>query len=176
MDYSNANRRSFLLGVTAAATTAGYFASGVRGPARAAQAQGARKIVTVAGKRVKVVDIHAHCVMPKVADVLQAVQLPRGELHAEPFLGRHDDLDLLERIPALHVLCRQVRLQHQVVAHEYVLEDLGHGAVNLGFSRHMGQPPVTWMKVSAGVKLARSMMLRLPPVSSRCITVKPNLA
>ena len=59
MDYTKANRRSFLLGVAAAATTAGYFAAGARGPARAAQAQaqGGRKIVTVAGKRVKGVDI-----------------------------------------------------------------------------------------------------------------------
>ena len=51
------NRRSFLLGVAAAAASAGFVVGGLHFPtARAAQAQaqGGRKIVMVAGKRVKV--------------------------------------------------------------------------------------------------------------------------
>src|SRR3984893_18248179 len=94
MDYSNANRRSFLLGVAAAAATAGHFAPGARAPARAAQAQGGRKIVMVGGKRVKVVDIHAHCVMPKVADVLKGTDV-KGQFPANQILGpeRMDAMD-----------------------------------------------------------------------------------
>src|SRR6266550_2672108 len=83
------NRRSFLLGVAAAAASAGYVAGGLHFPtARAAQAQaqGGRKIVMVAGKRVKVVDIHAHCVMPKVADVLKGTDI-KGQFPANQILG-----------------------------------------------------------------------------------------
>ncbi len=87
MNYSNANRRSFLLGVAAAAASAGYFSGGLRFPAaKAAQAQGGRKVVMVAGKRVKVVDIHAHCVMPKVADVLKGTDI-KGQFPANQILG-----------------------------------------------------------------------------------------
>jgi len=87
MNTSNANRRSFLLGVAAAAASAGYVTDGFRfGTARAAQAQGGRKIVTVGGKRVKVVDIHAHCVMPKVADVLKGTDV-KGQFPANQILG-----------------------------------------------------------------------------------------
>ena len=87
MDYSNANRRSFLLGVAAAAASAGYFSGGLRFPAaKAAQAQGGRKIVMVGGKRVKVVDIHAHCVIPKVADVLKGTDV-KGQFPANQILG-----------------------------------------------------------------------------------------
>src|SRR5258705_8420399 len=86
MDYRIANRRSFLLGVAAAATSTGYFAAGARAPARAAQAQGGRKLVSIAGKRVKVVDIHAHCVMPKVADVLMGSDV-KGDFPQNQILG-----------------------------------------------------------------------------------------
>jgi hypothetical protein len=58
MDYRNANRRSFLLG-SPQPPPARIFRRRCAGPARAAQAQGGRKVVMVGGKRVKVVDIHA---------------------------------------------------------------------------------------------------------------------
>jgi aminocarboxymuconate-semialdehyde decarboxylase len=67
MNHVIANRRKFLLGATAAAG-AGYlggFGGFSTRAARAAQAQGgARKQIMVGGKPVKVVDIHAHLVIP----------------------------------------------------------------------------------------------------------------
>jgi aminocarboxymuconate-semialdehyde decarboxylase len=62
MDFGHSNRRQFLMG--AAALAGGAYA--LRTPARAAQAAaGPRKQVMVGGKRVKVVDIHGHLVIPK---------------------------------------------------------------------------------------------------------------
>jgi aminocarboxymuconate-semialdehyde decarboxylase len=62
-----ANRRQFL---TAAGAAAGLAALGVN-------AQTARKEVLVGRKRMKVVDIHAHCVFPEVTQKLPNAKAPR---------------------------------------------------------------------------------------------------
>lgn len=70
MDFGNTNRRGFLMGAAAMAGAAS-FAGGLRIPAQAAQAApGPRKQVMVGGRRVKVVDIHGHLVIPKSEAVL----------------------------------------------------------------------------------------------------------
>ena len=65
-----ANRREFL---RAAAEGAGWLAVGCG----VAHAQPARKEVRVGGKRVKVVDVHAHCVLPEVNERLPNAGAPR---------------------------------------------------------------------------------------------------
>src|SRR5262249_38759575 len=69
---SMTNRRDFLLG--AAAVTGAGLAYGLAGRvANAAQAQGgpvARKQIQVAGKNIKVIDIHGHLVIPKSGELL----------------------------------------------------------------------------------------------------------
>jgi aminocarboxymuconate-semialdehyde decarboxylase len=88
------NRRSFLLGAAAAAG-AGYLASRI-GPAIApAQAQGAaRKQVMVAGKRVRVIDIHAHLVIPKSGELLAGTNVkgdyPRAQIMGPERFARMD--------------------------------------------------------------------------------------
>jgi aminocarboxymuconate-semialdehyde decarboxylase len=67
MDFRNVNRRSFLIGATAAAF------SSIRIPAHAAAP--ARKTVMIGGRRARVVDIHAHCVIPRTADVLRGTNI-----------------------------------------------------------------------------------------------------
>lgn len=74
------NRRDFIR--TAAGVTAGTFLAD-RGFVSAAQAQeagtpAARREVRVAGKRVKVVDIHAHASIGAVADVIKGTPLERS--------------------------------------------------------------------------------------------------
>jgi aminocarboxymuconate-semialdehyde decarboxylase len=68
MAYGPTDRRTFLLGATAAAGAA-YAGSRLGSPARAAAP--ARKQVMVAGRPVRVVDIHAHLVIPEAQQVLQ---------------------------------------------------------------------------------------------------------
>ena len=79
------NRRDFLKSV--ASVSAGLLVAGnARSAGKAAlgspQGQAAtpvsRRQVTVAGKRVKVVDIHAHCVIPEVADVVKGTPFERN--------------------------------------------------------------------------------------------------
>ena len=65
----NTNRRLFLLGAAAAAGI-GYAGSLTRSSAWAAPAPTGRKVVMVAGKRVKVIDIHGHLVIPKSGELL----------------------------------------------------------------------------------------------------------
>src|SRR4051812_33900062 len=84
MSYASANRRSFLLGAAATAGAA-YLTGGLRVPARAAQAQG-RKQVMVGGKRVKVIDIHAHLVVPK-SEALLAGSNVKGDYPRAQILG-----------------------------------------------------------------------------------------
>jgi aminocarboxymuconate-semialdehyde decarboxylase len=62
------SRRAFL---RAAGSAAVAFA------ARGARAQAARRAVTIDGRRVTVVDIHAHCVFPEVTEQLPNVPAPR---------------------------------------------------------------------------------------------------
>jgi aminocarboxymuconate-semialdehyde decarboxylase len=66
------NRRDFLktvAGATAGVLVTGGFADAALQTPQAAPAK--RREVFVNGKRVKVVDIHAHCVVPEVADVVK---------------------------------------------------------------------------------------------------------
>jgi aminocarboxymuconate-semialdehyde decarboxylase len=74
------NRRDFLK--TLAAATAGTTLSGWTGGASAfaaAQAPAKRREVLVGGKRAKVVDVHAHCFFPEVADLVKDTKLlPSG--------------------------------------------------------------------------------------------------
>lgn len=75
-------RRDFV--GTMAAATAGTFVLG-RGLAEAAgrslqalQASAARRQVSIAGKRIKVIDAHGHCAVPEVASVLKGTPLERN--------------------------------------------------------------------------------------------------
>jgi len=71
------NRRDFLK--TVAGATAGVLVSGGRLADAALQTPQAvpakRREVSIGGKRVKVVDMHAHCVVPEVADVVKDTSL-----------------------------------------------------------------------------------------------------
>jgi aminocarboxymuconate-semialdehyde decarboxylase len=70
------NRRDFLktvAGATTGALLAGnaFTASSFQGAPSAPAASGKRREVSIGGRRVKVVDIHAHCVIPEVAEVVK---------------------------------------------------------------------------------------------------------
>lgn len=72
------NRRDFLKSVAAAsagiiATGGGLASAGLRWPQAAAPAK--RREVLVGGRRVKVVDMHAHCIVPEVWDVVKDTKL-----------------------------------------------------------------------------------------------------
>ena len=66
------------------------------------------------------------------ADIFQAVDLAGMELHAVALLNRQDDLDLLERIPTLHVLCREFGRERKIPAHEDISEDVRESGVDFG--------------------------------------------
>jgi aminocarboxymuconate-semialdehyde decarboxylase len=68
MDFRNVNRRSFLIGATAAAAL-----SCRPIPARAAAP--ARKTVMIGGRRARVVDIHAHCVIPRAQEIIRGTNI-----------------------------------------------------------------------------------------------------
>ncbi len=78
------NRRDFLKGV-AGASAGMIIARGTRAAANAAlgfappqaAAPATRRQVFIGGKRIKVVDIHSHCVIPEVADVVKGTPLER---------------------------------------------------------------------------------------------------
>jgi aminocarboxymuconate-semialdehyde decarboxylase len=59
------NRRQFL-----AASATGMAACAFGGGAAAFDAQGARREVSVAGRRVKTIDVHCHCVIPGIMEML----------------------------------------------------------------------------------------------------------
>ena len=74
------NRRDFLK--TVAGATTGmllggkvFAGSAQQGGAAASAAPGVRREVSIAGKRVKVVDIHAHCTIPEVAELVKDTPL-----------------------------------------------------------------------------------------------------
>src|SRR6202045_2106805 len=71
------NRRDFLKALTGAAAGMSMAGRGlVEVAAGASQATPAkRREVLVGGRRVKVVDVHAHCVVPEVADVVKDTSL-----------------------------------------------------------------------------------------------------
>jgi aminocarboxymuconate-semialdehyde decarboxylase len=85
-EHAMRNRRQFVKTVVGA--TAGIFATGNRfldelalgaaDPQAAAPAQTARREVRVGGKRVKVVDVHAHATIPEVANVVKDTPLERN--------------------------------------------------------------------------------------------------
>src|SRR5580700_6322210 len=82
-----ANRRDFLktvAGTAAGMLIANRFSKAARG-AEMPQGQAAapaatvkRREVSVGGKRVKVVDVHAHCMFPEVADIVAGTSLARN--------------------------------------------------------------------------------------------------
>jgi aminocarboxymuconate-semialdehyde decarboxylase len=69
------NRRDFMK--SAAGATAGMMLTGARAAFAQSAAQGGaaatgkRREVSIGGKRIKVVDVHAHCTIPEVADVIK---------------------------------------------------------------------------------------------------------
>src|SRR5258708_11187668 len=76
MERAMRNRRDFLktvAGATTGALLAGNSFAGAafQGATTVAGVPGKRREVSVGGRRIKVVDIHAHCVIPEVADVVK---------------------------------------------------------------------------------------------------------
>jgi len=67
-------RRGFLRAAAGAALGAA-FGPAVRLRALAGPAQGDRRPVTIGGRRVKVIDVHAHCAIPEAASVLAGTPL-----------------------------------------------------------------------------------------------------
>src|SRR5262245_61463110 len=67
------NRRQFVRTIAGAA--AGAFVAGV--PALRAQAPAGRRQVSLGGKRIRVVDVHAHCTVPEVAAVVKGTKFER---------------------------------------------------------------------------------------------------
>jgi aminocarboxymuconate-semialdehyde decarboxylase len=70
------NRRDFIKTVAGATTAAllsgdAFAGSAFQGAAPAPALPGKRREVSIGGRRIKVVDIHAHCVIPEVADVVK---------------------------------------------------------------------------------------------------------
>src|SRR4051812_7375778 len=89
----NSNRRNFLMG--AAAVGAGLFARDFGIPrALAAPAAGGRKQIMVAGKRMKVIDIHGHLVVPQSEALLAGSNVkgdyPRNQIMGPDRLARMD--------------------------------------------------------------------------------------
>jgi aminocarboxymuconate-semialdehyde decarboxylase len=70
MDGHFSTRRRFLMGATAAAGAA-CLAGGMNGFSAFAAPAPARKQVMIGGRRMRVVDIHAHCVIPASGDVVR---------------------------------------------------------------------------------------------------------
>ena len=68
------NRRDFFK--TAAGAAAGTFVLG--GEFLAAQAPPARRQVMIGGRRVRVIDVHCHCVIPEVAEVVKGSPLAKA--------------------------------------------------------------------------------------------------
>jgi aminocarboxymuconate-semialdehyde decarboxylase len=102
-----ATRREFLRGIASA--TAGILVAG-NGLAsafpQAPPANATRRMVTVAGKRVKVIDVHAHCEFPEITEIVKGTPLARfadtGRLFLNP--DRIRQLDRLGiDIQVLHV-------------------------------------------------------------------------
>jgi aminocarboxymuconate-semialdehyde decarboxylase len=74
------NRRDFLRTVAGATTGMlltgrAFAASALQGGAAAPAEAAKRREVSIAGKRVKVVDVHAHCVIPEVWDIVKDTSL-----------------------------------------------------------------------------------------------------
>ena len=76
----------------------------------------------------------------QIADRAERVQFSRGKADLPRFLARHDDFDLLERIPALDILGIEVGSQREIVAQEHIVEDRSQRWINFGFGRHWVTP------------------------------------
>ena len=91
MEYRT-DRRAFLMGAASAAGTL-WLAPAMSSAARAADAP-ARKQVMVNGKRVKVIDIHGHMVVPKSGELLQGSNVkgnfPRNQIMGPERVQRMD--------------------------------------------------------------------------------------
>src|SRR5688572_29036543 len=73
------NRRQFLSAVAVAAGAAVGADRGVAAAGRSArQPAPARRQITIDGKRVRVVDVHAHCVVPEVDAVIAGTPLAKN--------------------------------------------------------------------------------------------------
>ena len=68
------NRRRFIQHMAGAAAGT-YFGAGALAEAVLAQAAGGRRTVTIGGKRIRVIDIHAHCVIPEAINVYKDPKL-----------------------------------------------------------------------------------------------------
>ena len=75
MNGQFSNRRRFLMGAAAAAGAASLGGSLSSLSAFAAPAPAARKRVMIGGRPVRVVDIHAHCVIPAAQDVIRGTNV-----------------------------------------------------------------------------------------------------
>ena len=70
------NRRQFVRTVASATASVYAFGGGALGRAQAPQsAPIARRQVSIGGRRVRVIDVHAHCVIPEVAEVVKGTPL-----------------------------------------------------------------------------------------------------
>jgi aminocarboxymuconate-semialdehyde decarboxylase len=74
-----ANRRTFLKALTGAAGSTGIIGRAARPIAFGAQAGPAsRREISLSGRRIKVIDVHAHCVIPEVGDVVAGTALAKN--------------------------------------------------------------------------------------------------
>ncbi|HUQ70540.1 MAG TPA: hypothetical protein VM165_13500 [Planctomycetaceae bacterium] len=87
------NRRDFFK--TVAGATAGAFAWG-RNPLYAAQTPPARRQVTIAGRRIRVVDIHAHCTVPEVATVVKGTAFEKNAATGDRGIG-NSQIELIDK-------------------------------------------------------------------------------
>jgi aminocarboxymuconate-semialdehyde decarboxylase len=85
MSTISTNRRAFLLSAAATAGAA-YFAGLPVRSTLAAPAPGGKKVVMVGGKRVKVVDIHGHLVIPKSNELLAGSNV-KGDYPMNQIMG-----------------------------------------------------------------------------------------
>ena len=72
------NRRQFFASAASAAAVAGCFTCGMRGAFAQGSPSAPRRRVEVDGQRVSVIDVHCHCVVPEVLDVLKGTSMEAG--------------------------------------------------------------------------------------------------
>ena len=69
------NRRQFFASAASVAAVAGCFTCGMRGAFAQGSPSAPRRRVEVDGQRVSVIDVHCHCVVPEVLDVLKGTSM-----------------------------------------------------------------------------------------------------
>jgi aminocarboxymuconate-semialdehyde decarboxylase len=78
------NRRVFLRTMAGAAASACVMRSGAgRAAPRAQGTAGGRREVAIAGRRIKVIDVHAHCVIPEIAEVITGTPLAKNATQSQ---------------------------------------------------------------------------------------------